>query len=91
MDQGNRKVSKGGISGVISIIAFFLLIVAILWLDQNDKSTHYKQGTQIQGLDCSKLTVEEAKREDREPGNRYYIFQWQDLQCHGERTWGNHQ
>lgn len=61
MDQSNRKVSKGGISGVVAIIAFCLLIGVLLWLDQNYKSTHYRQGTQIQGLDCSKLSVEEAK------------------------------
>lgn len=71
MDQSNRKVSKGGISGVVAIIAFCLLIGVLLWLDQNYKSTHYRQGTQIQGLDCSKLSVEEAKEKIE---NREIVF-----------------
>lgn len=71
MDQSNRKVSKGGISGVVAIIAFCLLIVVILQLDQNYKSTHYRQGTQIQEIDCSKLTMEEAKEKIE---NREIVF-----------------
>lgn len=61
MDQSNRKVSKGGISGVVAIVAFCLLILLILGLNQNYQSTHYQQGTYIQEVDCSGLTVDEAK------------------------------
>ena len=61
MDQSKRKVSRGGISGAVAIIAFFLLIALIMGLDQSYQSTHYQQNTSIQEVDCSKLTVDEAK------------------------------
>ena len=61
MEKDKRKVSKGGALQVVALIAFCLVILWLLQMNDNYQSTHYQQGTYIQEMDCSKLTAQEAK------------------------------
>lgn len=66
MEEQTRKRRKGlviaGLSVVLACIAVPAAYNAVQFmLDEEYHRTHFEEGTYIQGMDCSDLTVEEAK------------------------------
>lgn len=64
--HGKKEVVIAGIFVVLAIIAVLLAVFTVkraiqLVKDEEYKKTHYQDGTTIHGVDCSGLTVEEAK------------------------------
>ncbi len=61
---------------IISVILILIIVSSSLALIvyQNYRNTHYRQGTIIQGVDCSNLTVEEAKQKLEEKLSEKIIF-----------------
>lgn len=66
MEEETRNKRRGlviaGLSTVLACIAVLTACYAVQFmLDEEYRRTHFEEGTYIQGVDCSDLTVEEAK------------------------------